>query len=61
MDLSARWVRTLYVALMIGLTIISASLFFVVSTLNRQNSEDRSEYRQSLIWYRPSSSSSIRT
>lgn len=51
MDLSARWVRTLYVALMIGLTIISASLFFVVSTLNRQNSEDRSEYRQSLIWY----------
>lgn len=51
MDLSTRWVRTLYVFLMIGVAIISASLFFVVSTLNRQNSEDRSEYRQSLIWY----------
>ena len=51
MDLSARWVRTLYVSLLIGVAIITASLFFVVSTLNRQNSEDRSEYRQSLIWY----------
>ncbi|WP_306029877.1 ATP-binding protein [Stappia sp. MMSF_3263] len=51
MDLSAKWVRALYVSLMIGVAIITGSLFIVVSTLNRQNSEDRSEYRQSLIWY----------
>ncbi len=51
MDLSAKWVRTLYVSLLVGVAIITGSLFVVVSTLNRQNSEDRSEYRQSLIWY----------
>lgn len=46
-----RWVRTLYVLLLVGVTIITGSLFFVLSILNRQNNDDRAEYRQSLIWY----------
>ncbi|MBM19769.1 MAG: hypothetical protein CMN87_07155 [Stappia sp.] len=51
MDFGTRWVRTLYVLLLVGVTIITGSLFFVLSILNRQNNDDRSEYRQSLIWY----------
>ncbi|WP_349357505.1 ATP-binding protein [Stappia sp.] len=51
MDLSGRWVRTLYGSLMVGVAIITGSLFVVISTLNTQNNEDKAETRQSLIWY----------
>ncbi|WP_051242309.1 sensor histidine kinase [Stappia stellulata] len=51
MELSARWVRTLYVTLLVGVAIITGSLFVVISTLSTQNNEDRAEYRQSLIWF----------
>ena len=51
MELSAKWVRTLYATLLVGVAIITGSLFVVISTLSTQNNEDRAEYRQSLIWF----------
>ncbi|MHC5652902.1 sensor histidine kinase [Stappia sp. ICDLI1TA098] len=51
MDHGKRWVRALYLSLLVGVAIITGSLFFVLSILNGQNNDDRSEYRQSMIWY----------
>lgn len=51
METGVKWVRTLYFFLLVGLAIITGSLFVVVSTLNKQYDVNSAELRQSLIWH----------